>query len=367
MALLGSQGAFQQRAEDGGFDVTPVALRRLDQQEQLVLVQGQRGGALEKAAVELEHREAQADRVSAAIHLAPELLHDGHEVLWLVAQTQQEIGEAIAGQQADIFGKHREQGAHQEGGHDVGVMVVLFERHSQLGQAGGDFTGNPRTAPGGVEFVRSGPYQPEPFADVGALQVSQEDPVAAWCGEGDVGAARAGKFGIQLDGMTDIHHDQEGRAPFRRGQGPAVLLRLPAGTQHGVIPGGRTAPRGACLEFPLQFTGGGGKGLLGLGDIRPLLGLQHETAPFIEIHAAGAGVAIAMLEGDHTFEHVGIAAVIRASGVRTCHLENVAEFGEEELIVGPFGSAGPLPAVYERLDDGKCVFRDGSFQLRHSG
>lgn len=55
------------------------------------------------------------------------------------------------------------------------------------------------------------------------------------------------------------------------------------------------------------------------------------------------------MEGDVFFEDVGVQMVFRALGVRARDLKEVAEFGEEECVVGAFGGSGLLPALYEAL------------------
>jgi hypothetical protein len=78
--------------------------------------------------------------------------------------------------------------------------------------------------------------------------------------------------------------------------------------------------------------------------VAPLLGFQNEAAPFVEVDPAGAGKAVAVLEGDGALEDVGIVPVVGTGGVGTGNSEEVAHLGEKKLVVGPLGGPGRLPA-----------------------
>ena len=54
VAFVGIQGAFQQRAENGGFDVAPILAGGFLEQAKLQAVNGQNGAVLKKTAVECE-------------------------------------------------------------------------------------------------------------------------------------------------------------------------------------------------------------------------------------------------------------------------------------------------------------------------
>jgi hypothetical protein len=78
-----------------------------------------------------------------------------------------------------------------------------------------------------------------------------------------------------------------------------------------------------------------------------LFGFEDEAAAFIEIDAAGAGSAVAVVEVNGAFKDVGVLRIVGNGGIGTGDAEDVAEFGEEELVIGAFGCAGVLPAADE--------------------
>ena len=54
VAVAGAEGAFEEGAEDGGLDLAPVGLGGLDEEGELDVVDGERVGVGEEAAVEAE-------------------------------------------------------------------------------------------------------------------------------------------------------------------------------------------------------------------------------------------------------------------------------------------------------------------------
>jgi hypothetical protein len=98
--------------------------------------------------------------------------------------------------------------------------------------------------------------------------------VSEGIGERDVGLACAGEIGEELDGIADIHDDEEGRPAVGDGEGLGVLLGLIAGAEHGLVPACGSADGGSA-------TVGGFEKERGLGRFAALLGLQDEAAALV--------------------------------------------------------------------------------------
>ena len=153
-------------------------------------------------------------------------------------------------------------------------------------------------------------------------------------GERDVGAAGAGELGVELDAVADIDDEQQRRAAFAGGQGAGVLLGLAAGasmaSSHAALP--RWAvPFFAALAFGLVALG---ERLGGFAFLDALLGFEDEAAALVEVDAAGAGGAVAVMKGDAALEDVGVVGVVGRGRVGPRNAEQIAELGEEELVVG---------------------------------
>ena len=70
----------------------------------------------------------------------------------------------------------------------------------------------------------------------------------------------------------------------------------------------------------------------------------------VEVDEAGAGESVGMADGDLALESVLVFAAGGDGGIGTGDVEEVAEFGEEELVVGAFGRARVLPSLDEGVD-----------------
>ena len=81
--------------------------------------------------------------------------------------------------------------------------------------------------------------------------------------------------------------------------------------------------------------------------VAPLLGLQHEAPLLVEVDPAGAREGGAVAEGDGPLEDVGVVPIVGLGRFGARDPEEVAQFGEEELVVGALGRAGGLPAAEE--------------------
>ena len=89
--------------------------------------------------------------------------------------------------------------------------------------------------------------------------------------------------------------------------------------------------------------GGGGLGgefvRSGIGG-EALFGFVDEVAGFVEVDVVGRSAAVWVGAGDGTVEDVEIPRGVRRGGVRARDADDVAQLGEEHLVVCPLGSAG---------------------------
>lgn len=153
---------------------------------------------------------------------------------------------------ATILGKHGEQAAHQEAGHDLGFMALAFKGSAKCCQSVSRFAGHLGADLGRVERVRVSPDQAQAVASLFIPQVVHGDAAAVAIWVLRVALALAGEIGVNLDHMTHVHNQQK--------RGPAIIARnstgvaigLISGAQHGVIP----APCAACA---MAFAGRGGQ------------------------------------------------------------------------------------------------------------
>jgi hypothetical protein len=104
-----------------------------------------------------------------------------------------------------------------------------------------------------------------------------------------------------------------------------------------------------------QAVGGGIEERRDVFDGRALLGLQDEAAAFVEIDAADGDVAVAVVHGDGALEDVGVVAIVGDGWLGTGDLEEIAEFREEQRLIGPLGGAGLFPALYKVANRGLVV------------
>lgn len=89
-----------------------------------------------------------------------------------------------------------------------------------------------------------------------------------------------------------------------------------------------------------------------MGRVAALLGFKDEVGAAVEVDAALRGGAVEVVEGDGFFEDVGVAVVFSAGGIGAGNVEEVAELGEEELVVGALGGSGLTPALGEAGGEG---------------
>gem|GEM_PF-2992592 len=324
VSLAGRQRAFEQGAEDRRFDLRPVGVRGLQQQADLLAVQGDHFRLLEELAVEARQRRAQDDREAAAVHLAPQRGEQRDELLRTVLQRFEQGGErtlaVLPGQQADVFGEHREQAAGEETGDEFGVMAGAFERPGDARQMAGDLARDPRRGTRRVERQRVAPQHPQALAEAAFGEVGEPDAVRTRVGEGGIGGAGAREVGVQLDDLADIDDDQERR--------PALVGRQRAGVAFGLA----ARPLQGVVETLA-------------GDVEAdLLGFENEMAALVAVDASVRRTAVTVAKTDPALEDVGVVAGIVARRVGGGDVEQPAEVGDEELVVGQLGTVGRSPA-----------------------
>ena len=286
VALARVEGAFEQGAEDGGFDVAPVGAGGFAQQGDLVAVKRDGGGLGKQAAVEAQHVAAHDGREAAAVHGLPQALDHGGEGVRAVGEAVEQLGKGALGEQADVFGKHGEQRAHEKAGDMLGGVAGGFERFGEAGEAVGDVAGDAGGAARGVEAERVEPDGAQARADVVAAQVGQADAVAARVGVGGVVAAGAGELGVELDAVPDVGDQDEGRAAFGGGQRAGVTLCLVEGFLNGGV---------ETFGFD-RFVGS--------------FGLADEGIAPIEIDEVLGGRAAELFAVDDALEHIGVVAPV---------------------------------------------------------
>lgn len=235
----------------------------------------------------------------------------------------------------DVFGEGGEDAAHEESS-DTGGLVVAFQVFGEGGELSGDFAGDAGTEAGGIEGGRVEPNCAEAVANGGRGEFVEENSVGVFVWELGVVFAREGEVGVEFQAVADVDDDEEGRPAVSDGFG--VELGLVAGGEHRFIPA-------RCFADGCATTSAGGCGDSWSGWAgAALLGFQNEATAFIEVDAAGAGGSVSVVEVDGAFKYVGVVMVVGDRGVGTGNTEDVAEFGEEELVVGAFGGSGTLRA-----------------------
>ena len=111
---------------------------------------------------------------------------------------------------------------------------------------------------------------------------------------------------------------------------------------HAAVP--RTAvPRFARLQPALGFLR---KRRPRLGPVAALLGLQHEAAAAVQVDALGGAVG----QRHGLLEDIGVVGAVGRGRIGARDVEDVAQLGKEELVVGALGRAGGLPARDEGVN-----------------
>ena len=125
--FLWVERALQQRAEDGGLDLRPAMLGRLDQHFQLLGIERDGSAILEQVAVELGDRHAERGGKVARVHRRPQ----GGELVLQVLRRRplglEQVGKALLRNQPAVLGEHREEQAHEEAAGALGGVAALLQ------------------------------------------------------------------------------------------------------------------------------------------------------------------------------------------------------------------------------------------------
>lgn len=70
----------------------------------------------------------------------------------------------------------------------------------------------------------------------------------------------------------------------------------------------------------------------------------------VEVDVAPRAAAVGVVDVHPVLEDIGVAGRIVAGRLRAGQVEELAELGQEELVVGPLPAAAVLPAFDEGLD-----------------
>ena len=81
-----------------------------------------------------------------------------------------------------------------------------------------------------------------------------------------------------------------------------------------------------------------------------MLGFIDEMPGLVEVDVIGGGGAVGIDPGDGAVEDVAVLRGLGCGGVRAWDADDVAEFGEEHLVVRPLGGPGGFPAGDEGGD-----------------
>lgn len=346
------EGLFQQGAEDGRVHLAPVGPGGGQQLTDLLAAQLEDGGVLEETAVEVA--DAGVDdraELGARLHLAPQLLQAVGEVGGVGDAALQQSAERAARQEVGILGEHREEAAHEEVGHILGIAAPPLQRLADLGQALGDLAGDAGRGLGGVQRMGIGPDRGEALAHALVAQVVHVDAEAVAIGKLVVGPAGAREVGEHLQPVSDVAGDDERRRGMIGVEQKDIALGLFPRILHHHVP--TAAAAGTAQGFGL----GGerqsllvGDGVLGAG--KPgLLGLQDEGVLLVEVDALGGGRVLAAARLHRALEDIVVPHRLAAGRIGPGHAQHVAELGQEHLIVGALRPAlAGRPTLDELFD-----------------
>ena len=348
--LLRVERLFQQRAEDRRLDLLPVVLRGGEQFADLRAAERIDLGPLVELAVEALHALAHRGRVGSLVHRLPQLRDQRQEGVGIVAAVAQQRLEGILADQPDILGEHREQAAHQEQRHLLGIMVAfqrLRHRRQPFGNGAGDARGMARR----IERERIAPDRGEALAHGLVAQIVEMDAVALPVGELDVVLTLPGEVGVEFEAVADIADDQEGRPAMRRRQRLGIVLGLAPGVEHQHVPGAVGAAPSARPGRLGEGRGApGGQQFLRLPLPAALLRLQHEGALLVEVDPSGGVPARTVGKAHRVLEAIADRGAIAGRRLRRLDADQPAQFGQELGIGGALRSLRYAPAADERLD-----------------
>ena len=349
-ALDGVEGLFQERAEDRRVDVPPIVAGGAAQLADLLAAERQHPALLEEGAVEAPDVALDGVGVAARVHRRPELFDHRDEARGIGLATLQRGLEGGRRKQADVGGEHREETAHQEHGDVVRRVARSLQRLGDGGEPLRDGAGHARRVTRGVEGGRVLPDRPQAGPDLGLAELVEVDAEAAPVGELVIDLPVAPEVRVDLETVADIADDEEGRRLVVHGQQRHVGFRLLAGVDHQDVPGpvGTAAPLARRRhdrqgELPDDLVAGALQSRL--------LGFQDEATPLVEVDPGMADEAVAVALAQRALEDVVVARGPGLGGIRSRQAEHVAEFDQEEPVVGAFLAALPaLPAPDEGVE-----------------
>jgi hypothetical protein len=218
-------------------------------------------------------------------------------------------------------------------------VAIGFKGLRELGQAGGDVAGDLGGFLAGIERVRIGEDKAQALANLRAVEIAEENAVVSGIGKPLVSSAGAGELGVEIEGVANIADDEKRRAAVACREMRDVVAALVIGALEGFVESGTSpaAVAGFCRTGRVGFT-------------NALLGFQNKVRGFVEIDVVRHGGSVGGHASDGAIEDEEIFLGIGRSGVRARHLEEVAEFGKEHLVIRPLGSARVSPAGYKGFD-----------------
>jgi hypothetical protein len=134
--------------------------------------------------------------------------------------------------------------------------------------------------------------------------------------------------------MADVAHQDEWWPAVLNRQRPSVALGLATGVEHQHVAG----PAGVTDAAGRRFQAGQGWGdeRLRSAGLAGLFGFQHEAVKFVEVDAAGAGGSVRGVTLYRALEDVVVFLSAGGGRVGASNVEDVAQFGQEERVVGSF-------------------------------
>ena len=114
-------------------------------------------------------------------------------------------------------------------------MAVFFERLSKIGESLSDFSGDGGGMLRWVEGVRVRPDGAEAVAHLRLVEIRQGDSVGDRVRKALIVATGAGELRVEVDGVSDVADDEEGRAAIFGRQCGDIPACLVVGTLEGLV------------------------------------------------------------------------------------------------------------------------------------
>ena len=175
-------------------------------------------------------------RVIALVHGLPELANVMLEGGRVRLARLERVLEGLVRQQANVFGEHREQAAHEKHGHFVGGMLLALQRLRDFRQPLGNGARNAGGVARRVQRLRRVPNVFQALANVRLAQILQIDAEALTVGELIEGFAVAAEVRIDLKTMANVADNDERRRRMTGRQQAHIVFSLNAGIHHEHVP-----------------------------------------------------------------------------------------------------------------------------------